>query len=222
VSHPAIIMQGDVLETLRSMPDGNVQTVITSPPYWGLRDYKIPASTWPDGWKGCLGLEPTPAQFIEHMVAVFAEVHRVLRDDGTLWLNMGDSYSSNAGGYSGGAGSQGKSSSPRIGKGTMSAVVQDRDRVTMERMLKDISVGIGIPPSPVVKPRVRISEGPKCQCKRCVMIRRLRGESTHKDLGTQPPPPAHPFKIYVTGAGISKSYAPTVDMGRLIIDEVTP
>jgi DNA modification methylase len=62
-----------------------VQTVVTSPPYWGLRDY---------GVDGQLGLEPTPAQFVESMVAVFRLVRELLADNGTLWLNMGDSYSS--------------------------------------------------------------------------------------------------------------------------------
>lgn len=62
----------------------SVQTCVTSPPYWGLRDYGI---------DGQLGLEPTPEQYVANMVAVFAEVWRVLRDDGTVWLNLGDSYS---------------------------------------------------------------------------------------------------------------------------------
>src|SRR5262245_19995351 len=67
--------------------DGAVQCVVTSPPYWGLRDYGTP---------GQLGLEPTPEAYIAAMVAVFREVWRVLRDDGTLWLNLGDSYVANA------------------------------------------------------------------------------------------------------------------------------
>lgn len=74
---------GDCLETLRRMPDGIVQTCVTSPPYFNLRDY---------GHAGQIGLEATPDQFIAKLVDVFREVKRVLRDDGTLWLNMGDSY----------------------------------------------------------------------------------------------------------------------------------
>ena len=62
-----------------------MQCVVTSPPYWGLRDY---------GVEGQIGLEPTPEQYVANMVAVFREVLRVLRDDGTLWLNLGDSYAS--------------------------------------------------------------------------------------------------------------------------------
>src|SRR5690606_20470253 len=77
------IYSGDVIETLRSLPGGFVHTCVTSPPYWGLRDY---------GVEGQIGLEPTPEEYIEKMVEVFREVRRVLRDDGTLWLNLGDSY----------------------------------------------------------------------------------------------------------------------------------
>ena len=74
---------GDCLETLRRMPDGIVNTCVTSPPYFGLRDY---------GHAGQIGLEETPEQFIAKLVEVFREVRRVLRDDGTCWVNMGDSY----------------------------------------------------------------------------------------------------------------------------------
>lgn len=77
----------DVLEGLRILPDDSIQCVVTSPPYWGLRDY---------GVEGQLGLEPTPEAHVEAMVAVFAEVRRVLRPDGTLWLNYGDSYAAAA------------------------------------------------------------------------------------------------------------------------------
>jgi len=80
------IICGDVMEVLSTLPDGLVQTVITSPPYWGLRDYGI---------DGQLGLEPTPEEYVEKMVQIFREVRRVLRDDGTVWLNLGDSYGSN-------------------------------------------------------------------------------------------------------------------------------
>lgn len=126
------IRQGDALDLLREMPDESVQTCVTSPPYWGLRDYGT--AEWQGGDPGCdhgerrwdgpkqtqgamsghaaksdrldrqecrcgatrkdaqLGLEPTPEQYVENMVAVFREVRRALRDDGTLWLNLGDSY----------------------------------------------------------------------------------------------------------------------------------
>lgn len=83
---------GDCRELLAGMDEGSVQTCVTSPPYFGLRDY---------GVEGQLGLEATPDEFVEAMVAVFREVRRVLRDDGTVWLNLGDSYSGGA--NSGGA-----------------------------------------------------------------------------------------------------------------------
>lgn len=80
-----MIINADVLDGLASLPDSSVQCVVTSPPYWGLRDYGVP---------GQLGLEKTPEEYVSKMVAVFREVRRVLRPDGTLWLNMGDSYAS--------------------------------------------------------------------------------------------------------------------------------
>lgn len=86
------IRQGDVLDRLREMPAESIDCCITSPPYFGLRDYGLPATAWGDGWVGCLGLEPTAEMFVAHLVEVFAGVHRVLRDDATLWLNLGDSY----------------------------------------------------------------------------------------------------------------------------------
>jgi len=89
------ILIGDVRERLRSLPDGSVHCAVTSPPYFGLRDYGMP---------GQIGLEATPAAFVETMVEVFREVRRVLRDDGTLWLNLGDSYAASTKG----AGGQGK------------------------------------------------------------------------------------------------------------------
>lgn len=83
------LYQGDVLDVLREMDAESVQTCVTSPPYWGLRDY---------GEQGQIGLEPTPGEYVARMVEVFREVRRVLRDDGTLWLNLGDSYAANRGG----------------------------------------------------------------------------------------------------------------------------
>mgnify|MGYP007071578749 CR=1 FL=1 len=77
----AMILQANALNL--PLADGCVQTCVTSPPYWGLRDYGVP---------GQLGLEPTPDEYVANMVNVFREVWRVLRDDGTLWLNLGDSF----------------------------------------------------------------------------------------------------------------------------------
>jgi DNA modification methylase len=81
-----IFYLGDVIACLKKIPGNTVQCVVTSPPYWGLRDY---------GVDGQIGLEKTPAEFIEKMVEVFREVRRVLREDGTIWVNFGDSYCAN-------------------------------------------------------------------------------------------------------------------------------
>lgn len=136
----ATILQGHVLDVLASLPDESVQCVVTSPPYWGLRDYKLEPQVWGGqtdcphvwnyqyrpgmsggiqsekvqikgqanfqafessvhascrdcgAWRGSLGLEPTIELYVEHLTAVFREVRRVLRRDGTCWLNIGDSY----------------------------------------------------------------------------------------------------------------------------------
>lgn len=134
------VYHGDALEVLRTLPDESVHCCVTSPPYWGLRDYGLLPIVWgadptcqhkwletefianksggaseiqqsnigawnPDGilskhsfcqlcgaWRGCLGLEPTPELYIKHMVEIFREAKRILRKDGTLFLNIGDSY----------------------------------------------------------------------------------------------------------------------------------
>lgn len=145
------LLHADVMDGLRKLADESVQCIVTSPPYWGLRDYGIEPSVWggdamhahewggvlakragggqpgekqrwqhtgsgPSGhpfavagafcecgtWLGCFGLEPTPELFVEHAIEVFREARRVLKNDGTLWLNLGDSYASG-----GGAGTQG-------------------------------------------------------------------------------------------------------------------
>jgi DNA modification methylase len=91
------IYNDDCLETLRQLPSESVNCCVTSPPYWGLRDY---------GVAGQLGLEATPEEYVTEMVQVFREVRRVLRDDGTLWLNLGDSYASKMNGRENGIGSR--------------------------------------------------------------------------------------------------------------------
>ena len=85
------IIQGHALEVLRTLPDNIAQMCVTSPPYWGLRDYGTEPVEWGDG-QYSLGLEPTPELYVEHLVEIFREVHRVLKNDGVLWLNLGDSY----------------------------------------------------------------------------------------------------------------------------------
>src|ERR1700742_3205853 len=82
MSHLNKILQHNVVDPW-PLPDQSVNCIVTSPPYWGLRDY---------GVAGQLGVEKTPEEYIQAMVAVFREAKRVLRDDGTLWVNIGDSY----------------------------------------------------------------------------------------------------------------------------------
>jgi DNA modification methylase len=151
------LYQGDCLKLLAALPEKSVHCVVTSPPYWGLRDYGLPPSVWDDpgdcrhvwgdarwrhstsdsgsgltkggkprrgvhfsvstgafcqrcaAWRGCLGLEPTPEMFVQHLVEVFRGVWRVLRDDGTCWVNLGDSYCNTdkwGGGKNGNSGKQ--------------------------------------------------------------------------------------------------------------------
>lgn len=96
---------GDALTVLRTLPAESVHCCVTSPPYWGLRDY---------GVAGQLGLEATPQEYIARMVEVFGEVRRVLRKDGTLWLNIGDSYANDGkwGGETGGKHAKGLHGEP--------------------------------------------------------------------------------------------------------------
>lgn len=91
------IIVGDAVEALKKVEDGSVQTCVTSPPYFGLRDYET---------AGQLGLEKTPREYVDKLVTVFREVRRCLRDDGTVWLNLGDSYASTGGHGKLGANSQ--------------------------------------------------------------------------------------------------------------------
>jgi len=122
------ILIGDCLERMRELPNGCVHTCVTSPPYFGLRDY---------GVDGQIGLEATPEEFVAKLVKVFREVRRVLRDDGTLWLNLGDSY--NAAGREGHGTRQGC----KQGTNRASATKADNCRPSVEWLKpKDL---IGIP-----------------------------------------------------------------------------
>ena len=86
----SVILEGDAIHTLQRMPSKSVRCVVTSPPYWGLRDYGI---------SGQIGLESSLPQFVNRLVSVFSEIKRVLKDDGTLWLNIGDGFTSGNRGY---------------------------------------------------------------------------------------------------------------------------
>lgn len=116
MTHRAQVLVGDVRERLSDLSSGSVRCCVTSPPYWNLRDY---------GVSGQIGLEPTSEEFVDTLVSVFRLVHRVLADDGTLWLNLGDSYAGRAGGNDGhhaglrrwrGGGRTRKKPAPRISR----------------------------------------------------------------------------------------------------------
>lgn len=124
-----MILVGDCLERLRDLPDGSVHTCVTSPPYFGLRDY---------GHDGQIGLEATPAEYVAKLVAVFREVRRVLRDDGTLWLNLGDSY------YNTSPGSGGKCVLPGAGKSMTVGRYHDAKRSFVGTGIKPKDL-IGVP-----------------------------------------------------------------------------
>lgn len=81
----SMLFKGEVLQIMNSLPSRSIQCVVTSPPYWGLRDYNI---------EGQIGLEKTLTQYANRLVAVFSEVKRVLKDNGIFWLNIGDGYTS--------------------------------------------------------------------------------------------------------------------------------
>jgi len=121
------VLLGDALEVLRTLPNGLVHTCVTSPPYWGLRDY---------GVEGQLGLEATPEEYVERLVEVFREVWRVLRDDGTLWLVLGDSY--NAAGRKG----HGTRVGYKQGTNRASAAGTDKHRPSADSLKEKDLIGI--------------------------------------------------------------------------------
>lgn len=113
---------GDCVSSMRQLDAGSVHTCVTSPPYFGLRDY---------GHDGQIGLEPTPDEFVAALVAVFREVRRVLRDDGTLWLNLGDSYANDGkwGGSSGGKHASALHGATSIGRGKVTTGLKPKDLI---------------------------------------------------------------------------------------------
>lgn len=115
------ILIGDSLMTLPTVEAGSCQCCVTSPPYWGLRDY---------GHHGQIGLENTPEEYVARLVAVFRDVRRVLRDDGVLWLNLGDSYANDAkwGGSTGGKHASALHGEP-IGRGKRDTGLKPKDLV---------------------------------------------------------------------------------------------
>ena len=113
------ILRGDCREVLRTLPDESVHCVVTSPPYWGLRDY---------GVAGQLGLEASHHDYVANMVGVFRQVHRVLRNDSTLWLNLGDSYAG-GGGHSPNAPSSATSKSGKYGDALISGGIKPQGNI---------------------------------------------------------------------------------------------
>jgi DNA modification methylase len=118
------ILCGDSLEVLKTLPDESVNCCVTSPPYYALRDY---------GMAGQIGQENTPEAFVNKLVLLFREVRRVLRNDGTLWLNLGDSYV--------GTGDKGNHKDPKNPKGRNAQSVS-KNRIVEGLKSKDL---IGIP-----------------------------------------------------------------------------
>jgi DNA modification methylase len=119
----AVQYWGDAMDVLRGLEAGSVNCCVTSPPYYGLRDY---------GVDGQIGLERTPEAYVARLVAVFREVRRVLRDDGTLWLNLGDSYSFS-------------------GKGGNPAESEHRKQATNTgSLIKGGDMGSGLPPKNLI------------------------------------------------------------------------
>lgn len=118
------ILNEDCLKGMRKLPDDCIDCCVTSPPYWGLRDY---------GVDGQLGLETTPEEFVEKMVEIFEEVKRVLKPEGTLWLNLGDSYCNN---------SQSGGSDPTIGERNLGGSKQPKMKIPIGLKPKDL---VGIP-----------------------------------------------------------------------------
>lgn len=124
------ILQGDALEVMRTLPDESIHCCVTSPPYWALRTY---------GVDGQYGLEATPGEFVEKMVKVFREVRRVLRPDGTLWLNLGDTYMTDAGKQ----GARGRGGTEGIQKYVMASVpLQAPNRFASDGLKAKDLVGI--------------------------------------------------------------------------------
>lgn len=211
------ILQGDCRDVLRTLPDESVHCVVTSPPYWGLRDYGVASSVWGgepvcdhdfsvenldrsrrspgsqngsltgDGryqatacrfeikskfcakcgaWLGAFGLEPTYQLYVNHAVEIFREVWRILRRDGTLWLNLGDSYATGAGkvGDHPGGGEQGSRWAGRPAPGTTSRAGRGSKRGTNSKrsamgkhayVTSGIAIGPGSQPNRMPQPGLK-------------------------------------------------------------------
>jgi DNA modification methylase len=148
------ILVGDCRARLRDLPEASVQTVVTSPPYFGLRNY---------GAEGQIGLEPTPAEFVEALVGVFREVRRALRPDGTVWLNLGDSYCNSdkwggsSGGKNGDSTNGGEGYRARRGGGPAGDVVDQHGHTRASRAERMRAVGGGAKPKDLLMIPARVA-----------------------------------------------------------------
>src|SRR5690349_6993460 len=95
-TNPVQTLNTDALSGVRNLSSKTIQVALTSPPFYLLRRYGTP-TTWPDGWQGELGHENHPNQFVRHLLNIFDEVWRVLRDDGCLWVNLADTFNNRQG-----------------------------------------------------------------------------------------------------------------------------
>lgn len=129
------IINADVMEGLRQLPNDSVHCVVTSPPYWGLRDY---------GVAGQIGLEKTPAEFVARMVEVFEEVRRVLRPDGTCFVNLGDSYAKGRSGRAdtGSEDLERRSAAYGTGQGEATGPADSKERAVTDGLRSKELVGI--------------------------------------------------------------------------------
>jgi DNA modification methylase len=122
------IINADVMAGLRQLPDESIHCVVTSPPYFGLRDYDV---------EGQIGLEATPEAFVARLAEVFHEVRRVLRDDGVLWLNLGDSYANDSkwGGATSGKHAEALHGNSGIGRGKKQTGLKSKDLIGIPWMV---------------------------------------------------------------------------------------
>lgn len=132
--NPFTVVCGDARAMLRQLPEKSAHACVTSPPYFNLRSYDSPPTTWSDGWVGALGLEPNVDSYIQHLVEVFRTVRRVLRDDGSLFVVIGDSY---AGGGNGGGNNNRAGLDPSVDKNRQ-AEWKDSGRVPEGQRSKDL------------------------------------------------------------------------------------
>lgn len=130
-SQPWHVEQIDVFAGCRLLPAASIHCIVSSPPYLGLRDYGIPPRQWDDGLVCCYGLEPDVASYVRHTVELFAEFRRILRDDGVVWWNVGDSYENDSkwGGATGGMHAAALHGASNVGRGKKTTGLMDGSKL---------------------------------------------------------------------------------------------